>query len=70
MTRPRKDTTWQCPRCKRGRLRKHVSIFADCPADCRNLSKKGIRSRDVVIMGVDWPQERVYCPECGWRMKA
>lgn len=59
-----------CPKCKRrGVLRQQVSIFADAPLRCTNLSKSGIRSRDVHILGVGWPQAVWYCPACGWRVR-
>lgn len=58
-----------CPKCKRRRLRQHVSVFVDCDADCHNLSKRGLRAADVVVLGADWPQAVWYCPGCGWRLR-
>lgn len=55
-----------CPKCKRGRLRQQVSVFVECDAECANLSKTGIRKRDVVILGAGWPRTTYFCPKCGW----
>ena len=57
-----------CPKCKRVRLRQQVSVFVECDAECSNLSKAGIRKRDVQILGAGWPQATIYCPKCGWSM--
>ena len=54
-----------CPRCNKP-LRKKVHIFVDAPAHCYSLNKKGLRSKHVKIEGVGWPNERLYCPKCGW----
>lgn len=59
----------KCPKCKRCGLRKQVSLFVDCPAECYRLGKRGLRSAEVKINGADWPQERFYCPTCGWFQK-
>lgn len=58
-----------CPKCKRARLRQQVSVFVECDAECRSLSKTGIRSSDVVILGAGWPQARLFCPKCGWTLR-
>ncbi len=59
-----------CPKCKQGKLRQQVSVYVECDADCTNLSKSGIRSKDVVILGVGWwtsgSPAWLYCPECCW----
>lgn len=59
----------KCPRCKRRRLRQHVSVFVECDADCRNLSKSGIRKKDVQILGAGWPTAMLFCPGCGWALR-
>lgn len=56
----------RCPKCKRGRLRQQVSVFVECDAECRSLDKKGIRHRDVKILGAGWPQAQFYCPRCSY----
>lgn len=56
----------KCTRCKKARLRQQVPVFVDCDFECRSLSKKGIRSADVKILGAGWPQARMYCPRCGF----
>ena len=56
----------KCPKCKRGRLRQQVSVFVECDAENHRLSKAGIRSRDVVVLGAGWPQAVFLCPKCGW----
>lgn len=56
----------RCPRCKTGRLRQQVSVFVECDAECRSLSKTGIRDKDVVVLGAGWPQARLFCPKCGF----
>lgn len=57
----------RCPRCKKGSLRQHVNVFVEAPADCRNLSKQGIRSASVRVMGVGWDRAVIFCdnPLCG-----
>jgi hypothetical protein len=47
-------------------MRQQVNIFAELPADCFNLSKKNIRSKDVQILGVGWDQATIFCDAgCG-----
>ena len=55
-----------CPRCKKSQLRQQVSVYCDVDANCHNLSKKGIRQRDVKILGAGWPTAALYCPRCGF----
>ena len=57
----------KCPKCRKARLRQQVPVFVDCDLECRKLGKTGIRSRDVLIMGVGWPHSVTYCPKCGFR---
>ena len=59
----------QCPKCKRARLRQLVSVFVECDADCRSLSKSGIRKRDAKILGAGWPQATIFCPRCGFLLR-
>lgn len=56
----------KCPKCKRAKLRQQVSVFVECDADCHSLNKKGIRKKDVKIMGAGWPQASIYCPRCSY----
>lgn len=56
----------RCPKCKRGRLRQQVSVFVECDLENHSLNKKGIRSRDVTILGAGWPQATILCPKCGY----
>jgi hypothetical protein len=60
----------KCQKCGKGELRQQVSIFADAPLECHNLSKKGIRAKDVQILGAGWPTAVIYCTnaECGLRL--
>ena len=56
----------RCPKCKRARMRKIVSVIVECDEDCFRLSKAGIRSADVQVMGVDWESKSPhFCPRCG-----
>jgi len=56
----------KCPKCKKAKLRQQVSVYVECDADNRNLSKKGIRSKDVRILGAGWPHASLLCQKCGW----
>lgn len=56
----------RCPKCCKAKLRQQVSVFVDCDADCHNLSKSGLRQRDVKILGAGWPTAAIYCPKCGF----
>lgn len=60
----------KCEKCKKGTLRQIVNVVVDAPADCHNLSKKGIRSKKVKIMGVIWDRATWYCTAdgCGFIM--
>ena len=56
----------RCPRCKKGEIRIKVELFLDIPFSlAHQLSKKNLRSRDVVLEGANWPREYLYCSECG-----
>lgn len=55
-----------CPRCKKVRLRQQVSVFVECDLENHSLNKKGMRSKDVKILGAGWPTASVYCPKCGF----
>jgi hypothetical protein len=62
-----------CPKCKKPGLRQQVSVFVECDAGRSNLSKSGIRGKDVVVLGAGWPTAAYYClrERCGFyeRMK-
>lgn len=60
------DTT--CPKCKKPGLRMQVSVFVECDAGRHNLSKSGIRCKDVVVLGAGWPTAAYYCMRegCGF----
>jgi len=55
----------KCPKCRKGRLRQVVQVLVECDAENRKLDKKGIRSKNVAVMGVDWDRARFCCPNCG-----
>lgn len=61
---PREEN--RCPKCMKFTLRQQVSIYADCELACHDLSKKGIRKRDVKILGVGWPTVTIYCTNCNY----
>lgn len=54
----------KCPNCKRKGIRKIVSVIVETDAENYSLNKKGIRRRNVLIQGVNWPGERMFCPKC------
>lgn len=54
-----------CPKCKKPGLRQQLSVFVECDAGRRNLSKSGIRGKDVVILGAGWPTAAYYCMRDG-----
>jgi hypothetical protein len=55
-----------CPKCKKGKLRRQVSVFVERDADRTSLGKTGLRDKDVVVLGAGWPQSAVFCPKCGF----
>jgi hypothetical protein len=60
----------KCPKCKRGQVMQQVNVVVECPADCNDLSKKGIRKNNVKIMGVLWDQATWYCDKgCGYTLR-
>lgn len=54
-----------CLKCKIGEVRLMAKVFVDIPADWRDLSKSGFRSKVVRVDGVDWSGP-TYCtnPNC------
>ena len=58
-------TPVKCPRCKRGEMRQVVTVYVDAPVHCHDLSKTGLRSGDVKVVGVGWDSAWWYCPKCG-----
>ncbi len=58
-----------CPKCKAPGLRQQVSVFIECDADRTNLSKRGIRSADVKVMGAGWPQAVLFCAKCPYMLR-
>lgn len=56
----------KCPKCDKEGLKKSVMLFVTCDAERNNLSKSGIKARDVEIHFADWPNERYQCHKCGW----
>jgi len=50
-----------CPKCK-AKLRQLVNVIVEADADCHNLSKTGMKSKTVVIKGVDWGRATWFCP--------
>ena len=59
----------RCPNCKIP-ARKAITVCVTCPANNYKLDKKGLRSAKVEIRGVDWDNEKYYCPKCyfQWRI--
>lgn len=57
----------KCPKCKKGKLRKHVNVFVETDAEDHNLNKRGMRKRSVQILGVGWDKAVFFCtnPLCG-----
>lgn len=58
----------KCPKCKRGHLVQHVEVFIECPFETTDLSKRGIKRKDVKIIGANWPLARIFCERCGHMM--
>lgn len=59
----------KCPKCG-GKVRQQVNVFVDAPGDCRDLSKHGMRPKEVRILGVDWPRASYYCANgCGYYLR-
>lgn len=54
-----------CPKCKKGHLRQHINVFVECGLGNRNVSKSGIRSDDVKILGAGWDKATVFCSKSG-----
>lgn len=46
-----------------------VNVIVEADADCRSLNKKGIRSKDVVIKGVDWGGASWFCPNGDYMLR-
>ena len=56
----------RCQKCRKGKMRQQVSIFAETDADSFSLCKKSIRKANVTILGVDWGNATIYCDAgCG-----
>ena len=58
-----------CPKCNIPNLRSTVHVIIDRPAGNTGVNKKTINSKEVVILGVDWPNEILLCYHCGWTNK-
>lgn len=59
----------KCPKCK-AKLMQQLSVFVEAPANCTNLSKRGIASKDVTVMGVGWDTAYIYCSKgCGYSIR-
>ena len=54
----------KCPKCG-GEVMQQARVVVECPVSCRNLSKTGMRSRDVRILYAEW-FNRIYCAGCAW----
>lgn len=61
----------KCPRCGKRTARQRLNVFIEADLSCRNLSKRGIRSRRVKIMGAGWDRATWYCANsrCGWMVR-
>lgn len=56
----------KCPKCRKGTMRQLVSVVVEAPAECRSLSKVGLRRASVEIKGVLWDQATIFCSKgCG-----
>ena len=55
----------RCDRCGKADLLQVVNVQVQAPFGWRNLSKTGIRRREVKILGADWGRVFFYCPACG-----
>jgi hypothetical protein len=51
----------RCPKCKKGGVRQQVGVIVECSADRHSLDKKGIRNKDVKILGVEWALATWFC---------
>lgn len=58
-----------CPKCDAPNLRSTVSVVINRPAGNTGVTKKAIASKGIVILGVDWPNEILFCYQCGWTNK-
>lgn len=60
----------KCPKCKKGKIRQQLNVFVECDVECRNLSKKGIRSKSVEILGAGWDRAIWFCDRgCGYFLR-
>jgi hypothetical protein len=61
---------FKCPKCKSKNVVFWVDLFIEAPMKFYSLlSKKNLRSKEVKIMGANWPKERFYCNNCGWTIR-
>jgi len=55
----------RCDRCGKADLLQVVNVQMQVPLGWMNLSKTGIRSSSVKVLGADWSRAFIYCPVCG-----
>ncbi len=55
-----------CPQCLENTMETFVDITVCVPFGWSNLSKSGIRKKEVKIVSADWSRARFYCKSCGW----
>ncbi len=55
-----------CPQCMEITLETFVNITVKIPYGWSNLSKSGIRKKEVEIISADWPNTKFICNNCGW----
>jgi hypothetical protein len=58
----------KCPKC-RAPLEQQVSVIVRCPASFSVTNKKSIKHRSVQVIGADYLQSSIYCPDCGYVLK-
>jgi hypothetical protein len=63
------DRLDRCVKCKNLAMRQMVDVIVEAPISCRSLSKKGIRSKSVIIHGVNWGGASWFCGKCGYVQK-
>ena len=57
----------KCPHCFKSGFRQLVYVAVDCDAENGNLTKAGIRKKDVKIEAVNWSAAIFRCFKCGYR---
>lgn len=54
-----------CPECDSTNYIKYVDLTVVCPANTENLSELAIEvNKEIKVVGIDWLNERYFCPDC------